>query len=146
VVPHDRRSGKLKTGEWLLVRHPSGVGVRRLQTAKALGAKVTAPGVAGKLDKLKGMGLDLGIRTRAGRLRESRAGRRTGGKAANLVINNVGGSVFPETIRALAYEGRHATIGYVDACCTRISTSRRCTPSASRSSVSPTACAREQAR
>jgi len=29
-------------------------------------------------------------------------------------VNNVGGSVFAETIRALAYEGRHATVGYVD--------------------------------
>jgi len=38
----------------------------------------------------------------------------TGGKGANLVVNNVGGSVFAETIRALAYEGRHATVGYVD--------------------------------
>jgi NADPH:quinone reductase-like Zn-dependent oxidoreductase len=38
----------------------------------------------------------------------------TDGKGANLVVNNVGGSVFPETIRALAYQGRHATIGYVD--------------------------------
>ena len=37
-----------------------------------------------------------------------------GGKGANLVVNNVGGSVFAETIRALAYEGRHATVGYVD--------------------------------
>jgi len=38
----------------------------------------------------------------------------TGGKGANLVVNNVGGSMFAETIRALAYEGRHATVGYVD--------------------------------
>jgi len=38
----------------------------------------------------------------------------TGDKGVNLVVNNVGGSVFAETIRALAYEGRHATVGYVD--------------------------------
>src|SRR5437868_5505798 len=38
----------------------------------------------------------------------------TDGKGVNLVVNNVGGSVFAETIRALAYEGRHATVGYVD--------------------------------
>ena len=34
---------------------------------------------------------------------------------ADLVVNTVGGSVFAESIRALAFEGRHATVGYVDA-------------------------------
>ena len=38
----------------------------------------------------------------------------TGGKGVNLVVNNVGGSVFAECIRALAYRGRLATVGYVD--------------------------------
>jgi NADPH:quinone reductase-like Zn-dependent oxidoreductase len=79
-----------------------------------LGAKVIGTsGSQDKLDKLKGMGLDLGIRTRAGDFAKAVLDA-TGGKGANLVVNNVGGSVFPETIRALAYEGRHATIGYVD--------------------------------
>ena len=32
----------------------------------------------------------------------------------NLAINTVGGTVFPECIRALAYEGRLAIVGYVD--------------------------------
>src|SRR5260221_9205639 len=59
------------------------------------------------------MGLDVGIRTRAGDLAEAVMKAR-GGKGVNLVVNNVGGSVFAETIRALAYEGRHATVGYVD--------------------------------
>ncbi|HZE11336.1 MAG TPA: zinc-binding dehydrogenase, partial [Burkholderiales bacterium] len=92
----------------------SGVGVAALQTAKALGAKVIGTsGSQEKLDKLKGMGLDLGIRTRSGDFAKAVMDA-TGGKGANLVVNNVGGSVFPETLRALAYEGRHATIGYVD--------------------------------
>jgi NADPH:quinone reductase-like Zn-dependent oxidoreductase len=38
----------------------------------------------------------------------------TGGKGVNLVVNNVGGTVFAECIRALAYRGRLATVGYVD--------------------------------
>jgi NADPH:quinone reductase-like Zn-dependent oxidoreductase len=117
MVVHDMliAQGRLKAGEWLLVTGiSSGVGVAALQTAKALGAKVIGTsGSQDKLDKLKGMGLDLGIRTRAGDFAKAVLDA-TGGKGANLVINNVGGSVFPETIRALAYEGRHATIGYVD--------------------------------
>ena len=33
---------------------------------------------------------------------------------ADLIINTVGGTVFAEDIRALAFEGRLATVGYVD--------------------------------
>jgi NADPH:quinone reductase len=117
MVVHDMliAQGKLKAGEWLLVTGiSSGVGVAALQTAKALGAQVIGTsGSQEKLEKLQGMGLDVGIRTRVGDFAKTVL-EVTGGKGANLVVNNVGGSVFPETIRALAYEGRHATIGYVD--------------------------------
>src|SRR5436309_238181 len=117
MVVHDMlvAQGKLKAGEWLLVTGvSSGVGVAALQTAKALGAKVIGTsGSQDKLDKLKAMGLDVGIRTRAGDFADA-VMKATGGKGANLVVNNVGGSVFAKTIRALAYEGRHATVGYVD--------------------------------
>jgi NADPH:quinone reductase-like Zn-dependent oxidoreductase len=117
MVVHDMliAQGKLKADEWLLVTGISaGVGVAALQTAKALGAKVIGTsGSQEKLDKLKGLGLDVGIRTRAGDFADA-VMKATGGKGANLVVNNVGGSVFAETLRALAYEGRHATVGYVD--------------------------------
>src|SRR5882724_155525 len=107
--------GNLKAGEWLLVTGISaGVGVAALQTGKALGAKVIGTsGSAEKLERLKAMGLDAGIRTRAGDFADA-VMKATGGKGANLVVNNVGGSMFAETLRALAYEGRHATVGYVD--------------------------------
>src|SRR6266568_616028 len=117
MVVHDMlvAQGKLRAGEWLLVTGISaGVGVAALQTAKTLGARVIGTsGSAEKLEKLKAMGLDAGIRTRSGDFAEG-VMKATGGKGANLVVNNVGGSVFAETIRALAYEGRHATVGYVD--------------------------------
>ena len=38
----------------------------------------------------------------------------TGGKGVNLVVNTVGGSVFAECVRSMAFEGRLATVGYVD--------------------------------
>jgi NADPH:quinone reductase-like Zn-dependent oxidoreductase len=117
MVVHDMliAQGKLQAGEWLLVTGISaGVGVAALQTAKALGAKVIGTsGSAEKLEKLKAMGLDVGIRTRSGDFADA-VMKATDGKGVNLVVNNVGGSVFAETIRALAYEGRHATVGYVD--------------------------------
>ena len=117
MVVHDMlvAQGRLKAGEWLLVTGISaGVGVAALQTGKALGAKVIGTsGSEEKLGKLKAQGLDVGIPTRAGDFADA-VMKATGGKGANLVVNNVGGSVFAETIRALAYEGRHATVGYVD--------------------------------
>ena len=117
MVVHDMliAQGRLRAGEWLLVTGISaGVGVAALQTAKALGAKVIGTsGSAEKLEKLKAMGLDVGIRTRSGDFAEA-VMKATDGKGVNLVVNNVGGSVFAETVRALAYEGRHATVGYVD--------------------------------
>jgi len=117
MVVHDMliAQGRLKALEWLLVTGiSSGVGVAALQTAKALGAKVIGTsGSDEKLAKLKALGLDLGIHTRAADFAEA-VMKATEGKGANLVVNNVGGSVFAETIRALAYEGRHATVGYVD--------------------------------
>jgi NADPH:quinone reductase len=109
------QQGNLKAGEWLLVTGvSSGVGVAALQAAKALGAKVIGTsGSEEKLKKLKPLGLDLAIPTRkpdfAKQVLEA-----TGGKGVNLVINNVGGSVFAETIKSLAYMGRHATVGYLD--------------------------------
>jgi len=117
MVVHDMliAQGRLRAGEWLLVTGISaGVGVAALQTAKALGAKVIGTSGSGeKLEKLKTMGLEVGIRTRSGDFAEA-VMKATDGKGVNLVVNNVGGSVFAETIRALAYEGRHATVGYVD--------------------------------
>ena len=38
----------------------------------------------------------------------------TGQHGADLIVNTVGGTVFAENIRALAFEGRLATVGYVD--------------------------------
>lgn len=107
--------GKLAPGEWLLVAGASsGAGVASIQTAKMIGARVIGTsGSAGKLVRLKAAGLDAGICTRrpdfAGKVKEA-----TGGRGADLIVNCVGGSVFAECLRALAYQGRLATVGYVD--------------------------------
>jgi NADPH2:quinone reductase len=107
--------GRLKAGEWLLINGvSSGVGVASLQLGKVLGAKVI--GTSGSTDKLallRPLGLDVGLCTRA-RDFAARVMKETDGHGADLIINTVGGSVFAEDIRALAFEGRLATVGYVD--------------------------------
>ncbi|HMA09109.1 MAG TPA: zinc-binding dehydrogenase, partial [Ramlibacter sp.] len=66
-----------------------------------------------KLEALKPLGLDLGLCTRAADFAPA-VMEATGQRGADLVVNTVGGSVFAENIRALAFEGRLATVGYVD--------------------------------
>jgi NADPH:quinone reductase-like Zn-dependent oxidoreductase len=107
--------GALKAGEWLLVAGvSSGVGVGALQTAKALGAMVIGTsGSAEKLEKLKALGLDVGLVTRKPDFCET-VMKATGGRGADLAVNAVGGTVFGECVRALGFEGRLAIVGYVD--------------------------------
>lgn len=117
MVVHDMlvTHGRLAADEWLLVAGvSSGVGVAALQAAKALGAKVIGTsGSRDKLERLRQLGLDVGVATRGAGIYDA-AMQATGGKGVNLVVNNVGGTVFAECIRALAYEGRLATVGYLD--------------------------------
>ena len=59
--------GRLAAGEWMLVAGiTSGVGVAALQVGKALGARVIGTsGSINKLERLKPLGLDLALHTRA---------------------------------------------------------------------------------
>jgi NADPH2:quinone reductase len=107
--------GRLAAGHWLLVTAvSSGVGVAALQTGKTLGAQVIGTsGSAEKLGRLEKHGLDVGIQTRKPDFHDA-VMKATDGKGVNLVVNNVGGSVFAECLRSLAYEGRLATVGHMD--------------------------------
>lgn len=107
--------GHLAADEWLLINGvSSGVGVAALQAAKALGAKVIGTsGSADKLARLKPLGLDVGLCTRSADFYDAVL-QATGGKGVNLVVNTVGGSVFAESVRCMAFQGRLATVGYVD--------------------------------
>ena len=109
------RCGKLARGEWLLVGGAtSGVGVGSIITAQALGARTIGTSRSRqKLDKLKAIGLDVGIDGSAPDFAEQVLAT-TGGNGAHLAVDLVGGSIFPQLIRSLAYEGRMAIVGYVD--------------------------------
>ena len=107
--------GHLRSGEWLLVTGiSSGVGVASLQVAKALGARVIGTsGSQAKLERLRGLGLDIALQTRqpdfVGAVLEA-----TGGRGADLAVNTVGGTVFAACVESLGFEGRLATVGYMD--------------------------------
>ena len=107
--------GRLKPGEWLLINGvSSGVGVASLQLGKALGARVIGTsGSADKLASLEPLGLDVALCTRKPDFAQAIMDA-TCQHGADLIVNTVGGSVFAENMRALAFEGRLATVGYVD--------------------------------
>jgi NADPH:quinone reductase-like Zn-dependent oxidoreductase len=107
--------GDMKPAEWLLVNGvSSGVGVASLQLGTALGVQVIGTSTSeAKLERLKPLGLAHGLCTRAADF-APRVLEITGNHGADLVVNAVGGSVFAEDLRCMAFEGRLATVGYVD--------------------------------
>lgn len=107
--------GRLQAGEWLLVTGiSSGVGVASLQLAKALGARVIGTsGSAAKLERLQAMGLDVALHTRGPDFGPAVL-QATADHGADLVVNNVGGTVFAACVEVMAFQGRLATVGYVD--------------------------------
>jgi NADPH:quinone reductase-like Zn-dependent oxidoreductase len=107
--------GKLKAGETLLVAGAaSGVGVMAVQFGRYLGAKVIGISrSAAKLEQLRAVGLDTGIVASGGGFADNVLAA-TGGKGADVSLNLIGGSVFPDLVRAAANKGRIAIIGYVD--------------------------------
>jgi NADPH:quinone reductase len=117
LVAHDMlvTHGRLAAGEWLLVTGvSSGVGVASLQAAKALGANVIGTsGSPDKIAKLRALGLDVGVVTRGTGFHDA-VMKATADKGVGLVVNTIGGTVFAECMRSLAYEGRLATVGYLD--------------------------------
>ncbi|MGA2393715.1 MAG: zinc-binding dehydrogenase [Candidatus Lustribacter sp.] len=117
LVAHDMLigQGNVKAGEWVLITAASsGVGVASMQAAGALGARtIGTSGSAAKLARLRALGMNVGIETR---LPDFYAAvmETTAGKGADIAINGVGGTMFAECLRSLAFEGRLATVGYVD--------------------------------
>jgi NADPH:quinone reductase-like Zn-dependent oxidoreductase len=92
----------------------SGVGVAALQVAKALVRTSSAP--RARPTSWPGCatwGSNRGLPTRAPDFAEAVL-QATGGRGADLVVNAVGGSVFEECVRCMGFEGRLATVGYVD--------------------------------
>ncbi|MET0961727.1 MAG: zinc-binding dehydrogenase, partial [Noviherbaspirillum sp.] len=117
MVAHDMlvTQGRLPAGGWLLVAGiSSGVGVASFQIAKALGARVIGTsGSQSKLERLQSLGLDVALCTRSADFCAD-VMQASAGAGVDVVVNAVGGSVFAECMRSLAFQGRLATVGYVD--------------------------------
>ena len=104
--------GHLKAGETLLVHGSSGgVGLAAVEVGKLLGATVIATSASDeKLKTVKARGADHVLNVSAGF--KDRVKELTNGRGADVIYDPVGGDVFDESVRCIAWNGRLLVIGF----------------------------------
>ncbi len=116
------RRANLQPGETVLVHGAAGgVGLATVDLAKILGARVIATASSKtKLDFLKSYGADLVLNVNEG-FRED-VKDFTDGRGADVIFDPVGGDVFNESARCIAFDGRLLVIGFTSGRIAKIST------------------------
>ncbi len=106
------RRANLRSGETLLVHGASGgVGMAAIDLGKHLGATVIATGGDdAKLARVKAYGADHVLNTKEG-FRQA-VKDLTDGRGADVIYDPVGGDVFDESVRCIAFNGRLLVIGF----------------------------------
>jgi len=104
---------RIEEGQWVLVHGASGgVGLAACDLARALGAKVIATtGSAAKAERIAALARPDAVITAEGRFREQVADL-TDGALADIVFDPVGGDVFDESTRCVAFGGRLVVVGF----------------------------------
>lgn len=104
--------GHLQPGETLLVHGSTGgVGLAAVEMGKLLGATVIATSASDeKLKVVKARGADHVLNVTKG-FREQ-VKELTGGRGADVIYDPVGGDVFDESVRCIAWNGRLLIIGF----------------------------------
>ncbi|WP_431483127.1 NADPH:quinone oxidoreductase family protein [Pseudomonas solani] len=108
-----KQRANLQPGETLLVLGASGgVGLAAVEIGKAMGAKViAAASSAEKLAVAKAAGADELINYSESSLKE-KVKELTGGQGADVIYDPVGGDLFDEAIRSIAWNGRLLVVGF----------------------------------
>jgi len=104
--------GHLKAGETLLVHGSAGgVGLAAVELGKAMGATVIATAsTEEKLAIAKAHGADHGVLSTDGF--KDKVKELTGGRGADVIYDPVGGDVFDQSLRCIAWEGRLLVVGF----------------------------------
>ncbi len=113
----------LKPGQWVLVTGASGgVGLATIDLAKALGARViAATGVASKRTRIEALYAPDSVILSEGRFREQVA-EITRGALCDVVFDPVGGDVFDECTRCVAFGGKLVVAGFTSGRIAQIAT------------------------
>ena len=104
---------QLQAGETLLVLGAAGgVGLTAVELGKRLGARVIAAASTGeKLELARAYGADDLINYTSENLRD-RLNELTDGRGVDVIYDPVGGDLFDQAVRRLAWEGRYLVIGF----------------------------------
>ena len=121
-VALDRRAS-LKAGEWLLVHGASGgVGLTAVEIGKHMGARVIATASSQeKLALAEQYGAQHLINYSQGGFKEQ-VKAITSGRGADVIYDPVGGDVFDESVRCIAWEGRIIVVGFASGKIPKLST------------------------
>ena len=105
--------GGIKPGQWVLIHGATGgVGLAACDLAKALGARViAASGSPAKLEALEAACQPNAVLLATGKFREQVA-EITGGALCDLVYDPVGGDIFDESTRCVAFGGKLLVVGF----------------------------------
>ena len=108
-----KQRAQLRAGESLLVLGASGgVGLTAVELGKAMGAKVYAAASSDeKLQVAKEMGADVLINYGNGSLKDQ-VKELTGGDGCDVIYDPVGGDLFDQATRCIAWEGRYLVVGF----------------------------------
>lgn len=103
---------KLRSGERVLIQAATGgVGTAAVQLAHAMGCTVFGTTrTAGKLERARALGLDVGIDTSCGSFAQV-VDRETGGEGVHVVIDHVGAPAWDGNLAALTIRGRLVLVG-----------------------------------
>jgi NADPH2:quinone reductase len=112
-----RKRARVQPGEIVLVTGATGgVGLAAVQLAKAMGATVVAAvSTAEKAQVARRCGADHVVDTSVPELRDGlreQLRAATGGRLADVVIEQVGGDVFDASLRSVAWSGRLVVVGF----------------------------------
>ncbi len=108
-----KQRANLQTGETLLVLGASGgVGLAAVEIGKAMGARViAAASSAEKLAVAKAAGADELVNYSEVSLKD-KVKELTGGQGADVIYDPVGGDLFDQAIRSIAWNGRLLVVGF----------------------------------
>lgn len=103
----------LKPGQWVLVHGASGgVGLAAVDLAKAMGARViAATGIADKCNRIEQLYRPDAVIEATGRFREQ-VSAITDGSLCDIVLDPVGGDIFDESTRCVAFAGKLVVVGF----------------------------------
>jgi NADPH2:quinone reductase len=107
------RRARVEAGEWVLVHGAAGgVGLACVDLARALGCRVIAASASdAKLKVIAGEYAPDACVNVAGGFRE-RVKAITDGRGADVIYDPVGGDVFDESVRCIAFDGRLLVVGF----------------------------------